>query len=99
MTVASVAGAAESAIEEVMKVEPTIAAGVGMLVPGASPIVASVQPIVMMAAPYVENALQALAANNGGDMLAAFIGLLQHLMPGQPNAAALGAQPSPDQTN
>ena len=93
--VASVAGAAEKVVEGVMKIEPMIAAGVGMLVPGAAPIVAMVQPEVLMAAPYVERALTGIAAPNGGDAFAAFIAFLQHLTPGQPNAATLAPEAAP----
>jgi hypothetical protein len=87
--VASAAGTAEKVIEDAMKVEPMIATGVGMLVPGAAPIVAIVQPAVAMAAPFVEKALEALAANKGGDAFAAFVELLQHLTPGLPNSSIL----------
>lgn len=88
--VASVATQAEEVIEKVMRVEPTVATMAGMFVPGAAPIVAAIQPEIMIAAPFVENALKALAKSNGDDAMTAFIQLLQHLTPGQPNQAALG---------
>jgi hypothetical protein len=87
-TIAGIAGTAETVIEDVMKIEPVIAGG-AMFIPGAAPILALVQPAVLMAAPYVEQALKALSAGNGGDAFDAFIALLQHLTPGKPNAPAL----------
>lgn len=92
---AGIAKTAETVIEDVLKVEPTIASIAGMFVPGAAPIVAVVQPAIVAAAPFVENALNALAAGNGGDAMTAFIQLLQHLTPGHPNAAALSPVPDP----
>jgi len=69
-----------------------------MFVPGAAPIVAIVQPEVMLAAPFIENALKAIAAGNNGDVMTSFIQLLQHMTPGQPNASALsnGTSVKPD---
>lgn len=87
--VAGAAKTAESVVENVMKVEPTVATIAGMFVPGAAPIVAIVQPAVLAAAPFVENALNAIAAGNGGDALSAFIELLQHITPGKPNSTTL----------
>jgi hypothetical protein len=80
---------AEGVVEGIMKVEPTVATIASMFVPGAAPIVAMVQPEVMLAAPFIENALKSLAAGNNGDVLTAFIQLLQHITPGQPNASLL----------
>ena len=85
----AIAGEAEKAVEAVMKVEPMIATGVGMFVPGAAPILAMVQPFIVLAAPYLERALTDIAANNGGDALTALIELVQHVSKGQPNSAAL----------
>lgn len=97
-TLSTIATTAEGVVESVMKVEPTIATFAGMFIPGAAPIIAAVQPEVMLAAPFVENALKALAAGNGGDVLGAFIQLLQHLTPNQPNAAILQNATSPTPT-
>lgn len=96
MDIASAAGAAETAVEEVMKVEPMVATGVSMLVPGAAPIVATVQPFVVMAAPFLERALTSIAAKNGGDAFGALLDLLNHISPGRPNSPVLSAsQPAP----
>jgi hypothetical protein len=92
---ATVATTADNVVKEVMKIEPTIAAGVGMFVPGAAPIIASVQPFVLMAAPFIERALEDIAKNNKGDVLASFIELVQHLTSGQPNSPTLGAAATP----
>jgi len=92
--VKTVAATAEQVVEGVMKVEPTVATIASMFVPGAAPIVAIVQPEVMLAAPFIENALKAIAAGNNGDVMTSFIQLLQHITPGQPNASALSVGPS-----
>lgn len=89
--VKSVAQTAETVIEGVMKIEPTVATIASMFVPGAAPIVAMVQPEVMLAAPFIENALKSLAAGNNGDVMTSFIQLLQHLQPGQPNSPILSS--------
>lgn len=91
--IGGIAKTAETVIEDIMKVEPTIASIAGMFVPGAAPIVAVVQPAIVAAAPFVENALNSLAAGNGGDALTAFIQLLQHLSPTQPNSPILTPAP------
>lgn len=66
-----------------------------MFVPGAKPVMAVVHPMVVAAAPFIEQALQNLAAGNNQDAFSAFIQLLQHLTPGQPNSAILAPQRSP----
>lgn len=84
-SVASAAAAAEKVVESVMKVEPMIAGIAGMFVPGMS----MVQPWIVMLAPFLERALNDLATNNNGDVLAAFLELVQHVTKGQPNASPL----------
>ena len=87
--VKSLATETEKVVEGILKVEPTIATIVGMFVPGAAPIMAVVQPAVLAAAPFVEKALNDLAAGNNGDMMEAFIQLLQHISPNHPNSSIL----------
>jgi hypothetical protein len=101
LNISEAAGAAEKAVEAVMRVEPMIAAGVGMLVPGAAPVVATVQPIIVMAAPFIERALNAISAQNGGDAFSALLDLLNHISPGRPNSMVLAQNvqsftPAPD---
>jgi len=91
-TLAGAAVAAEKATEAVMKVEPMIATGVGMFVPGAAPILAMVQPWIVLAAPYLERALLDIANGHNGDVLASFLELMQHVSKGGPNSAILSAQ-------
>jgi hypothetical protein len=98
-SVQSAAATAEKVIEGVMGVEPYVATIAGAAIPGAAPVVAMVQPMVVAAAPFVENALKSLAAGNGGDTLSAFVQLLQHLMPGMPNAAGLAPTAAPPQAS
>ena len=90
------AATASTVIKDVMKVEPMIATGIGMFVPGAAPILAMIQPEVLFAAPYIEQALDAIAKSNGGDTLSALIQLFQHLTAGMPNASALAPHVHPD---
>lgn len=85
----SMAATAEKVVEEVAKIEPTIATVSAMFVPGAAPVVAMVQPAVLLAIPYVERALNDIASSNGGDLMNALIELLQHVTSGQPNSAVL----------
>ena len=94
-SIGSIAKTAETVVEDVLKVEPTVATIAGMFVPGAAPIVAVVQPAIMAAAPFIENALNELAAGNGGNALEAFIQLLQHISPNQPNSPILTPAPQP----
>lgn len=89
VSVTGIADTAEKAVESVMKVEPMIAGAVGMFVPGAAPIVAMVQPWIVLAAPYLERALTDIGASNGGDVLNAFLELMQHVSRGQPNSPVL----------
>lgn len=84
-TIQSAAGQAEKVLEEVAKVEPTIAGVAGMFVPEIS----LAQPYILALIPTLEDALKAVAAGNGGNMVDAVGQLIKHLMPGQPNASAL----------
>lgn len=89
MDVAGTAATAEKVVEEIAKVEPTIATISGMFIPGAAPVVATVQPLIALALPFVERALQDISAKNNGDALSAFAELLSHLSKGMPNSPAL----------
>lgn len=94
VNIGNAASTAEQVVENVMKVEPTVASMAGMFVPGAAPIVAMVQPWIVFAAPYLERALNDVAAGNGGDVMSGVIEVLQHISKGQPNSPALSA-PTP----
>lgn len=87
--VSGAAAAAEKVVEQIAKVEPTVATMASMFVPGAAPVVATVQPMVLLAIPYIERALNDIASGNGGDLMNALIELLQHNTKGHPNSAAL----------
>lgn len=94
LNISDAAGTADQVLTSVMKVEPIIATGLSMLVPGAAPIVAAVQPQLVMAAPFIHRALQALEKQNGGDAFAAFLDFLNHISPGRTNSAVLTAPPA-----
>lgn len=83
------AAVAAQVVDKVSKAEPMVATVTGMFVPGAAPIVAEVQPWVLLALPYVERALLDVASSNGGDMMAGMIEFLQHITKGGPNSSAL----------
>jgi hypothetical protein len=86
-TIAGAAAAAEKVVENVMKVEPTVAGVAGMFVPG----MAMVQPWIVLVAPYLERALTDISTSNGGDVLGAVVELLQHVSKGGPNSPVLSA--------
>ena len=92
-SIAGAAAAAEKVVEGVMKVEPMIAGGVSMFVPGAAPILAMVQPWIVLAAPYLERALDDVAKGNNGDVLEAFLELMHHVSKGGPNSPILAETP------
>jgi len=84
-SIPAAAAAAEKVVEQVMRVEPMVAGIAGMFVPGLS----LVQPWIVMAAPFLERALTDIANSNGGDVLSAFMELMQHVSGGQPNSVVL----------
>jgi hypothetical protein len=88
-TVQTIATTTEKVIEGVMKIEPTIVGVSSMFIPGMAPIAAMVQPWVLTLVPYVEKALNDIAAGNNGDLFASFIELLQHVSAGGPNSKIL----------
>lgn len=83
------AAAVEKGVESFMKIEPTIATVASMFVPGAAPVVAMVQPEILIALPFVELALKKIAAGQNMDGASAIFELIKHLMPGQANSPIL----------
>ncbi|GAC1325880.1 MAG: hypothetical protein NVSMB28_21240 [Collimonas sp.] len=88
-TIAEIATETDKVVKSIASIEPTVAAVIGMFVPGAAPVVALVQPWAPMALNFLDRALQDVAASNGGDIMAAFIELMQHVSKGGPNSPAL----------
>ena len=90
-TIASAAGTAESVLEAVMKVEPTLATMASMF--GGSVVasgVAIVQPEIMFLIPFLENALKQIAGTSDiSGQIGAVIDLAKHLVPGKTNSPAL----------
>jgi hypothetical protein len=93
MSISETAGTVDTVVKNVMRVEPMLAGMAGMFIPGLS----LVQPWIVMMAPYLERALDDLSKNNNGDVLSAFLELIQHVIPGQPNSTVLGL-PAPAAT-
>jgi len=84
-----IAQQADAIFNEFMKVEPTISTVVSIFVPGAAPVVALVQPELLLLAPAIDSALQKLAAGANGDFAKAVLQMLMHVTDGMPNAASL----------
>lgn len=76
---------AEKILEQVMAVEPEIAAVVGVFVPG----IGVVQPWILALAPAMETAMKAIVAGDNVSMVDALATLAKHVLPGLPNAPAL----------
>jgi hypothetical protein len=86
------AATAETSLKQIMGFEPMVAGIVSMFFPPA----AIAQPFIVMAMPFVIRALDDIQKNNGGDMIASFMELAQHLMKGGPNSPTLSAVKQPD---
>lgn len=93
----TIAGEAEKVVEAVAKVEGPILAGVGMFVPGASPITAVLSHVLPLVIPDIERALSDIANSNDGDIFETMIEFVNHIRSGKPNSAALsgGVEPPP----
>lgn len=88
-SIESAASAADKVLDEIIRVEPTIAGIAGVFVPDVS----LAQPYILAVLPALDKALEAVAAGNGGDMVGAVAEIFKHLLPGQPNSPILSAQP------
>jgi hypothetical protein len=91
MDIQTTATAVENAVEGFMKIEPTLATVASMFVPGAAPVVAMVQPEILIAIPFLEQALKRISAGQNMDAASAIYELIGHLLPGQPNSPVLSA--------
>jgi hypothetical protein len=85
----TVAGEAEKVVEAIAKVEGPIMAGIGMFVPGASPITSILGHILPLVIPDIEKALSDIAAGNDGDIFDTLVEFVNHIRQGKPNSAAL----------
>lgn len=94
MDFAAAALSAEQVIETVMKVEPTVMTVAGMLVPGAAPITMTVQPMIALAVPVIEQALKDVGEGHPGDLIGTLAEFLNHISPGRPNSPILSAPPA-----
>lgn len=83
------AGSAEKVVEAIAKVEAPILAGVGMFVPGASPITSVLSHVLPLVIPDIEKALNDIAAGNDGDIFDTMLEFVNHIRQGKPNSAAL----------
>lgn len=86
--VQTIAGEAANVVDKVASFEPIIATALNFI-PGGSVVagaVASFGPLILS---FASRALHDIANENGGDVPAAIIELIQHLTPGQPNSAKL----------
>lgn len=76
---------AEKILEQIMAVEPEIAAVVGVFVPG----IGVVQPWILALAPAMENAMKAIMTGDNVSMVDALATLAKHVLPGLPNSPVL----------
>lgn len=90
-TISGAAATAESVLEAVMRVEPTVATMVSMFGgPVAAGAIGAIQPEVLFFAPLIENALKRIAGTNDiSGQIDAVVALAKHLLPGFPNAPEL----------
>jgi len=84
-----IAQQADQIFEQIMKIEPTAATVMSMFVPGAAPVIALVQPEIMMLAPAIDAALHKLASGDNAGGMQAILQLIMHLTQGMPNAPKL----------
>jgi len=82
---------AEKILEQIMAVEPEIAAVVGVFVPG----IGVIQPWILALAPAMENAMKALVAGDNVSMVDALAMLAKHMLPGLPNSPTLSGPAAP----
>lgn len=91
MDIAGMAAKADTVVKEIAKIEPAVAGAIGIFVPGAGPFVALAQPFISTFLTYGDRALADIATGNGGDVGAAFLELLNHMMKGGPNSPTLSS--------
>jgi hypothetical protein len=82
------AATADQVVKGFMQVEPLVMTGLSFI-PGAAPVTAIVHPAVAFAAPFIEQALEQIAAGNNGNAWTAFVELLSHITPGKANSPIL----------
>lgn len=85
---------------KIMAAEPTVATIASALIPGAAPVLAMVQPELLILAPLIDKALKDIAASTStGDAISAGAGalltLIMHLSKGLPNSPVLGPTAAP----
>lgn len=80
--------------QKIMEFEPTAATVASAVIPGAAPVVALVQPELLLFAPVLEKALSDLSAGNSGNAAASLLQLIMHNTSGLPNAPILGPHPA-----
>ena len=88
MDIKATAAEASKILETVMNVEPDIARVIG-LIPGAGTVEQMVQPVVMVMAPAIMEAMKALSAGDPAGTIDPIATLMKHIFPGMPNAPAL----------
>lgn len=85
----------DEVFQKIMEFEPTVAGIASAVIPGAAPVVALVQPELLLFAPVLEKALTDLSEGNAGNAAASLLQLIMHNTAGLPNAPILGPHPAP----
>jgi hypothetical protein len=89
------AAQAEKVVEAIARVEGPVLTGVGMFVPGASPITTILIHVLPLITPDIEKALADIAAGNDGDIFDTLVEFVNHIRAGKPNSLALSPDPVP----
>jgi hypothetical protein len=95
MNLQEAAEATEKVVEAIAKVEGPLLTGVGMFVPGASPVTTILSSVLPLLIPDIERALNDVATANNGDIFATLLEFVNHIRSKMPNSPAL----SPKTTN
>jgi hypothetical protein len=91
MDIAGAAATADAVVKDLQKYEPLVAGAASFIIPGGQPFVALAQPMIATGLMYLDRALADIATDNGGDIGAGFIELINHLMKGGPNSPTLSS--------
>jgi len=84
-----IAQQADPIFEEIMKLEPTAAMVMSMLMPGVAPVIALVQPEILMLAPAIDAAIHKLMKGDNVGAFQAIMQLIMHLTQGMPDSPKL----------
>lgn len=94
MTLTTAAAAAEKVVEAVAKIEGPLLSGISIFVPGAAAVTVPLETILPLILPDIENALNAIATGNQGNLWATVAEFINHITKGMPNSSVLSPVPA-----